>query len=500
MRLLAVFPVALLLPVALTGCSANRDSPPADKVGASGGVVVLQLGDAEAQDAGDLPALRYFAHQVDELSGGTLRIDTIFAAAGGDRPDAEHEVARMVREGRLDLGYVGAQSWDGLGVKSFVGLFAPLLVDDDALLNEVARGRLAADMLDGLRPEGVVGLALVPRSLGPPAGLEHPFVNPADFAGARVAVTPSKVTDTALRALGARPVHVSGVAAGGTIAAGRVDAELPAFDLLPVAGVIAANVALLPKLNTLFVNADSLDALSDEQRLALRRGAARTVVHVIATRRTAQAALERFCSIGRGASATGGGRAVLASRSELNALRRATRPVYAELRRDPHTRDVIERIGALKRSLPPGSALRLPRGCSTPTPAPAGGGRPRPPSELDGTYRWLLTRADAVAFGPGADSEDSLAGLPSVVTMTLRDGKWQLGEPGPDADLGTYTATAKRISFAWPAVNSVLTFAYSVDPDRTLDLTPLPSVERGDRFVWSSQPWRRIGSPVREIP
>ena len=33
-------------------------------------------------------------------------------------PDAEQEVARMVRDGKLDLGYVGAQGWDELGVKS----------------------------------------------------------------------------------------------------------------------------------------------------------------------------------------------------------------------------------------------------------------------------------------------------------------------------------------------------------------------------------------------
>ena len=132
-------------------------------------------------------------------------------------------------------------------------------------------------------------------------------------------------------------------------------------------------------------------------------------------------------------------------------------------------------------------------------PALAGGGKPRPPSELNGTYRWLLTRDAAYAFGRGADNEETLAELPSVVTFTLRDGRWQLG-PGPEADVGTYTATAHRISFVWPAVNSVLTFAYSTDPDGTLHLTPLPSVERGDRFVWSSQPWQRIGPPVREIP
>ena len=356
MPLLALCAVSVLLSVVgLTGCSAGGESSAADKVGALGGVVVLQLGDPDTQDAGDLPVLTYFADRVEELSDGALRVDTTYAAAGPDRPDAEQEVARMVRDGKLDLGYVGAQSWDELGVKSFAGLFAPLLVDDDALLNAVAQDRLAAEMLGGLRRAGVVGLALVPRSLGPPVGLEHPFVNPDDFAGSRVAVTPSRTADAALRALRARPVHLSGPAAGDAVAAGRVDAQLPAFDLLPVAGVVAANVSLLPKLNTLFVNSDSLQELTDDQRLALRAAASRTVAHVIATRPTAQAALERFCSIGRGASPTGGGRAVLAGASDLDALVRATRPVYAELRRDPRARDAIARIRSLK-AVPPASS------------------------------------------------------------------------------------------------------------------------------------------------
>jgi TRAP-type C4-dicarboxylate transport system substrate-binding protein len=478
MRLLAVLAVAASLPVAgLAACSASRESRSADKAGALGDVVVLRLGDADNRDGGDLRVLTYLAHQAEELSGGTLRIDTTYAAAGVQRPDAEQEVARMVREGELDLGYVDADGWDELGVGSFAGLFAPLLIEDDALLNAVAKRRPAAEMLAGLRPAGVVGLALIPRSLGPPVGLERPFVDPADFAGSRVEVTPSKATDAALRALGARPVHVSDAARGRTIARGRADGVLPPFDSLPVAEVVTANVSLLPKLDTLFVNRDSLHALGDDQRLALRRAATRTVGHVIATRPTAQATLEEWCSVGRGASPTGGGRAVLAGSSDLAALRRATRPVYARLRRDPRASDLLERIEALKRSLPPAPPLRLPRGYSTPRSAPADRGTPRPPSELNGTYRWQLK------FG--------------VTTMTLRDGRWQFMQ-GPDR--GTYTATANRISFAWPRWNSVLTFTYSADADGTLRLSPLPSVEAGDAHVWSSQPWRRVGPPVRDIP
>jgi TRAP-type C4-dicarboxylate transport system substrate-binding protein len=484
-----------LAAVAMTGCSGSREPRTADKAGGSRGIVVLRLGAVETRDSGDLPALAYFARQVEELSAGRVRIHTTWAAAGLRRHDAAQQLARMVRQQELDLGYAGAEGWDELGVMSFAGVFAPLLVDSDPLLNAIAGGSLAAKLLGGLERAGVVGLALIPRSLGPAEGRAHEFLTPGDFSGARVAVMASKTVDKTLRALGARPVHASIVAMGTW--RGGVDAQFPAYDRPPVAGVVAANVPLLPRLNTLFANRDSLKGLSRDQRLAVRRAAARTRSHVIATRPTAQSALEAFCSTGRGASPTGGGRAVLASRSELAALRRATRPVYARLRRDPRTKDVIERIGALKRSLASAPVLQLPAGCSAPTVTQLGGGKPRPPGALNGTYRWLLTRADAIAFGRGANNADTLAELPSVVTMTLRDGKWQFGA-GPDA--GTYTATAHRISFRWPAVNSVLTFAYSSDPDGALHLRPTASVERGDQFVWSSQPWRRIGPPVRSIP
>jgi hypothetical protein len=248
--------------------------------------------------------------------------------------------------------------------------------------------------------------------------------------------------------------------------------------------IVTANVSFFPALHTLFANPDSLRALTATERAALEQAAARTLAHVVAKRRSAQAAIDQFCSTGRSASATGGGRVVLASTAELAALVRATRPVYSELGRDPRTKSLISQIRALKRSVPPAPALRVPKGCSVPPErGPTGSTAPRATTRLDGTYRWVLSQATGV----------------NVSTMTLRAGKWQIGE-GPDAPRGTYRVTGNRIAFSWPSENSVLIFTFSRDRDGTLHLTPTPSVERGDRGVWSSEPWRRIGPPVRDIP
>jgi TRAP-type C4-dicarboxylate transport system substrate-binding protein len=482
-RFAATTLAAALAVAVLAGCATSHRVRGADKAGGSDAPLVLRLGDVDTQDdANTTWVLEYFGEQVAELSGGTLRVRVIYDAAGHERPDVEAQVARKVREGSFDLGWIGAAAWDELGVTSFQAFHAPFLVADDVLLDRIATGPLARDMLSGLRDAGVQGLAVVPESLRNPVGLRRPLVSLASFRGARLFVTPSRATDAALRALGATPVHALGKAQDLAMADGLLE-SLVAY-LGP--DIVTGNVSFFPVVHTLFANPASLRALTDAERAALEQAAARTVAHFVAKGPSVQAVIDRFCSTSHAASATGGGRVVLASRGELAALVRATRPVYSELERDPRTKSLINQIRALKRSLPPAPAIRVPGGCSVAQkPGPTGSRASQATRKLEGTYRWRLP---SDAEEPG-----------KVSTTTLRDGKWQNGE-GPDAIEGTYAVTGNRIAFSWPSENSVLIFTFSRDRDGTLHLTPTPSVERGDRGIWSSAPWRRIGPPVRDIP
>ena len=482
-RQLAASTLSTALAVAvLAGCATTHRVRGADKAGGSDAPLVLRLGDVDAEDEPNTThVLDYFRDRVVRLSGGTLRVRVIYDAAGHKRPDVEARIARKVRDGSFDLGWIGAAAWDELGVTSFQALHAPFLVTDDVLLDRVATGPLAGDMLSGLRDAGVQGLAVVPESLRNPVGLRRPLVSLASFRGARLIVTPSKATDAALRALGAIPVHRLGKADKDVIRRGQADGRLESLVAYLGPDIVTGNVSIFPALHTLFANPASLRALTDAERAALEQAAAHTLAHAVAKRRSAQAAIDQFCSTGRSASATGGGRVVLASRTEFAALLRATRPVYSELERDPNTKRLIGQIRALKRSLPPAPAIRIPKGCSVPPERGPTSTAPQAASDLDGTYRWVLSQAMGV----------------SVSTMTLRAGKWQIGE-GPDR--GTYEVIGNRIAFSWPSENSVLIFTFSRDREGTLHLTPAPSVERGDRGVWSSEPWRRIGPPVRDIP
>jgi TRAP-type C4-dicarboxylate transport system substrate-binding protein len=476
---------AALAVALLAGCAASHRVRGADKAGGSDAPLVLRLGDVDAEDDPTTThVLEDFGDQVVKLSGGRLRVRVIYDAAGHERPDVEAQVARKVRDGSFDLGWIGAAAWDELGATSFQALHAPFLVTDDVLLDRVATSPLARDMLSGLREAGVRGLALIPESLRNPVGLRRPLVSLASFRGARLIVTPSRATDAALRALGATPVHRLGKADLDVMSRGQADGRLESLVSYLGPDIVTGNVSIFPAFHTLFANPASLRALTDAERAALEHAAARTLAYGVAHRRSAQDAIDQFCSTGRSASATGGGRVVLASRAEFAALVRATRPVYSELEGDPRTKSLISKIQALKRSLPPAPALRVPRGCSVPPESgPTGGTAPQATTRLDGTYRWVLSQAPGV----------------SVSTMTLRAGKWQIGE-GPDAPRGTYRVTGNRIAFNWPSENSRLIFTFSRDRNGTLHLRPAPSVERGDRGVWSSEPWRRIGPPVRETP
>lgn len=450
-----------------------------DKAGGSDAPVELRVAAAYPNDTPDVPAVRFFASRVAKLSDGSVRVHVTFSAAGEDAVDPEGDVARMVREGDFELGWIGARAWDRLGVSSFQALQAPFFVTSYALLDRIAGGPLASRMLNGLGEEGFVGLALVPDRLRHPMGLRHPFMSLANFAGAGVRVIPSRASDALMRALGARPVHVSNDAMDSATARGLVDAQEQSFN----GGRYAtANVSFFPKALTLFASQDGYQRLSDSQRRALHEAARQTVAHVVAHPPVETALARRYCD--------GGGRVVNASRDDVAALMRAAQPVYTALKREAQTRTLIAAIRRLKATTPSEAA---PRECAR---QPSGAtGRRASVSTLNGTYRWRLTKAGAIAVGDANDPElDEADG--SINTMTLRDGKWLL----QGGSTGTYKLVGHRIVFDWPEVGATLAFTFKRLAHGDLDVQPVLPMDPGDRFVWAGAPWKRIGPPIRDIP
>lgn len=475
---------ALLAVILLAGCSLGSDDGASDKAGGSDAQVVLRLAYTYKPREGqpDEPALRYFASRVAELSDGAMRVRISFNAAGEDVPGTEARVARMVRRGEFDLGWVATRVWDQLGLESFQALQAPFLITDYALLGRVAQSPLADEMLAGLSALDVAGLAIVPELLRHPAG-RTAFVSLDAFDGARIRDIPSTATDSLLSALGATPAHVSNATFGQEIDSGGIDGMEMPTSRARQGWTVAANVTFFGKANTVVANTEALEELTPDQRDSLRTAAAETVQHAVDDPPSERDMARQFCAAGR---------IVLASRAQLAELRRAAQPVYEQLERDAGTRSLIAQIRAMKRSGPEAAPPAVACGRSEPPGAEATQ-EVRSPSSFDGTYRWQLTAEGARRAGMPGDPE-----IGSVNTMTLRGGRWLLNTDPHYS--GTFEVRADRLIFDWPSEGYALTFTIKRDQSGSLDIKPVLPMDRGDQFVWASAPWRRVGPPVRDVP
>ena len=249
---------------------------------------------------------------------------------------------------------------------------------------------------------------------------------------------------------------------------------------------LTPNVTFFADALTVFANEQRFAKLSDQQQRILRTAAAHAAQRAAGVMAATPdvGLVERHCHRGH---------VVVASRAERAALEQATRPVYAQLERDPQVKATIAAIRELKRRTPPDPAPKIPASCSrTATSTPA---RARDPSFLDGTYRWRITRAGALKVGAARRRRR----IGTIAGMTLRGGGWAFEERRL-ATRGTFKVTGNRIAFDWPAQGYTNTFTFKRRADGTLDLKAVLPMDAGDRLVSSSSPWTRVGPPVRKVP
>ena len=395
-RALAVASAVVLVPA--TACSGSG----ADKAG----------GDRKAETtakpltltlfSGDPTFAPEYAAAVARLSRGAMRIRI---TVGGNQPDYERGTVRYVRSGRAQLGSVGARVWDTMGVSSFRALVAPFLVDSLELEERVLESPSVARMLKGIDRAGVVGLAVLPGALRRPFGVSRRLLGPEDYRGARIAIRYGGVARATFAALGAstQGYHVGALPAAAdgaeldlnTIAENGFDAR---------AKSLTSNIVLWPRPQTIFANAATFARLTPAQRQILRRaGRAALAPEIARVVKDDNAGLASIC--GRGTVALES-----ASAAEVAALRRAVRPVYAELNRDAITKSLIAEIGKLRDGLPADTAQ-----CASAASKVEGA------SQLEGRWRVSSSREDLLAAGTPAAEAERQSG---VAMLELHKGRW----------------------------------------------------------------------------
>ena len=474
-----------LLCAALAGCGSSGSAT--DKVGPSRDTTVLRL--ANFADSLQLyPAVQDFAEAVARRSGQRLRIKVV-ERYGAYAEDAEQQVVLGVAENDVDLGYVHTGVFDTFGVTSLQALSAPMLMRSYAVEREVLASHMAAAMLAGVERAGVAGVALLGDQMRRPFGVHGPLHGPGDYRGTAIAAYPSRVTDGALEALGARPSHLYGGPLNDELERRRVDGvertprSYVGNGSAPLAPYGVANVALWPQVLAVIINPDVLASLDDEQRRWLEQAAAdaagRSIERAEATEHgSVQAACESGTRFSR------------ASERDLAALRARFERTYASLEADPQTRTFISRIRELDAANSPDVALSLPAGC-----------RGRPPSapelspvsthRLDGTWRWRISerdrRQDPFFNGESEPGDD-------IFTFRIRDGRCHAHIAGHDGSaedhIGTVTVEGDELTIAWDEGRVVDRYRFRLDGN-LLRVEGI-SGDRGDLFVSTAHPWRRL--------
>jgi TRAP-type transport system periplasmic protein len=476
---LATVALAVIAVVVAGGCGGGGGT--GDKAGGSGEPVVLRMANAYG-DLQTAPVVEQFVSQVKARSGGNLRIQ-VTSRWGDYADDAEQQVVRAVAAGKADLGWAGARVFDTIGVTSFQALQAPMLIDSYALEQAVAASDLPGQMLQGLDKVGVRGLGVLPDSLRKPIAVKHPVLGLGDWRGITFGTLKSAGQAQAIRSLGATPMEVFRRSRNEALLDGRLQGlEMDLFVYehggpVQPAPYVTANVTLWPQMDVLFANPSRLGALTGQQRGWLQQAAQDAAGRAAALADRDAQSLKNACR--------SGARFATASPADLAGLRGAFAPVYASLERDPQTKAFIERIQALKRSAPAGAPLAIPAGCTGKAPEQPAAHAGTVPADLNGTYRYLLTKDDARKVGdPEVDQ------FPHVNTVKLRDGKVEGGCFGQGA---TYSVTGDQITFDTPEYGYTMTFTFSVDGKGNLHLTPTPSMDKGDAFECSYKPWTKIG-------
>jgi TRAP-type C4-dicarboxylate transport system substrate-binding protein len=493
---------ALLLVVA---CSADDQASSGgdDKAGGSPDPVVLTMAETYSGLKYE-PAVQYFVDQVEDLSGGALRIEAR-DEVGDFAADAEQQVVQAVAAGDIDIAWVGTRVFDTLGVTSFQALTAPMLIDSYPLQQAVIESDIPAEMLAGLDDIGVTGIAVLADGLRKPIAVEQPLVSPADFDGITFQAFRSKTHADAVRALGANLTE----AFGPNLDTGLIEGDVQGFEknlhiydvngTSSLAPYVTANVNLWPQTVALIANPDVVDDLTDEQRQWLMQAGADAAEHSTDLVDGDGELVARLCEVGA--------RFAIASDADLDAFAEAFAPVYTTLEADAQTKRFIEQIRQLKVSTDPGPALEVPSECTGPAPvglpdddaASIDGDGDATVASISGTYRWTVTEADARANGDARlVTPELLPWYPMIGTMTLDDGRWELLWRGPDGATatdgpGTYTIDGDRLELELPGdPSSPLTFTFTIDNEGHIDIEPILPMEEEAQFVYAHYRWERI--------
>src|SRR5829696_270663 len=473
---MTVKPLIFLLAVALlAGCGSESS----DRAGGDRPVKAKVLTMANAQYFPD--ELAAFRDAVERVSGGRLRVKLINQYGSGRDGNPEVNLIGDVSAGKTDLGWAASRIFDELDVPAFNPLHAPMLIDSYELEEKVLTDDVVEPMLESLDELGLRGVGVLPGPMRRPFG-KHPLVALEDWAGASIGSSGGDQVGKALRAIGAqRELEYSGedtrridgldthVAA---VLPNRYQRSIP---------YLTGNVVLWARPLVVFAGPD----VSSQDLKVLRDAAKAAIPQVLALSRKLESdALAEICRSGL--------QVVTASPAQIEALRAAFQPVYADLERDAAASRAVARIRELARE---GGGVHPVR-CPDAATAAAG-------TIPSGTYRTVVTRADVEKYRlswaefvrGGPDPKALKANAIEFRLEFTEQGTFTIGPVSMSGKLedddgdGTYSIYRDRLTLHFPDGN-VITMRVQRD-GRRLRFSDVKAPGPA-RLLWDTHPFIRI--------
>ena len=464
--------------LAFAACGGGASDKAGGKQEVKATVLTFANGDTETRHLDD------YVETVERLSGGTLRIEFTNAWRLGEK-DYEAGLIGDVAAGKADLGWAGSRAFGGTALDA---LGAPLLIQSYAHERAVLESPLAETLARAVQSRGVVGLGILPGPLRRPLA-SGPLAHPRDFAGVTLAAQRSSIAEHTLGVLGGRTAEIpveGAIDRYDGVEQHVISMATNTYDR--AAPYLAANVNLWPRPIVIFANPTTLDELTERQRVALRDAPSEVIDDVVEI-------LQVDDAEGATALCRRGVTFVTASDADLAALRRAVRPVYARLQRDPDTRRAIGQIEGLRQA---DSGPDAPE-CSRPGQL-AGAGQPTP---LDGVWTLETTREQLASVVP--TEGDIVPENYGSWRFVLRRGKLRYTQSNGDAERWTtadYTVQGNTLTFTVTGyggeapTNSAektgeeFSFSWSLYRDR-LTLKPVEGKISPEPFL--ARAWTRVG-------
>jgi TRAP-type C4-dicarboxylate transport system substrate-binding protein len=307
-----------------------------DKAG--GGVVVLRFATIDTLNSNaQSVAPNTFISAVKRLSGDRMRV-VVKSVYEDGAATAETDLVKAIAVGDLDGGWPNTRAFSRAGIRGLEAIEAPMTLTNYAAERALASGPASKALLKTLAGSGVVGLGLTVGPLRRPWALKHALVDPQSWKGLTFRSYNSPVEDETIRALGATPVTASfdfpDLVQASTLQGVETDVGQYAMNgyggLLPWA---VGNEVLWPRMPVLSLSQARFDSLTAAQRGWVEEAANQAVQASIDFDYDEAGPAMQLCVMGV--------RFLLATPTQLAALRRAVQPVLDALSRDPATEAVF---------------------------------------------------------------------------------------------------------------------------------------------------------------